>query len=194
MVRLSRHYKEVKNGKGTNLTISEEKYLSVGKNGEDVTIRGNGKVIAFNNWFDFVEAIDVGKASYFRRDTMKTIGKCKVDEDGNVVELYREYFRQGYVFKDFDAYHNRPTEPCYVPELDDTVYTAEDFLEECGGQKEIADELFESVDWQSPCTLLNEWEQTGEVDTCTKCGKMFMCYGKTECPHCGEEYKNEQMG
>ena len=52
--------------------------------------------------------------------------------------------------------------PCYVPELDDTVYTKKDFLQLCNNQEEIAEELFEQLDWQSPSTLFNEWEDMGE--------------------------------
>ncbi len=50
------------------------------------------------------------------------IGICKVDSDGNIVELQREFFSQGWVFKDWEAFQNRPDAPCYVTELDDAVY------------------------------------------------------------------------
>lgn len=61
-------YKEIKNGNGTNLTISEEKYISIGRYGKDITIRGNGKVIYFTTWNDFISAIDVSKAIYANDD------------------------------------------------------------------------------------------------------------------------------
>lgn len=48
--------------------ISEGRYLSVGKGGGDVTIRGNGRVIAFDNWDDFVDAIDITKSVWARDD------------------------------------------------------------------------------------------------------------------------------
>ena len=82
------------------------------------------------------------------------IGACKVDEDGNLVELEREFSSQGWIFKDWGAFRNEMDAPCYVPELDDTVYTKQDFLELCNGQEEIAEELFGQLDWQSPSTLL----------------------------------------
>lgn len=107
------------------------------------------------------------------------IGICKVDADGNIVELKREFFGQGWVFKDWDAFQNRPAAPCYVPELDDTVYTRNDFMNLCNNQEEIAEELFYEVDWQNPCMFMNEWEIYGEIDTCEKCGKLqlyFCCY------------------
>lgn len=65
---MSSKYKQVANGKGTDLTIGSGKYISVGKNGTDVTIRGNGRVIAFNTWEDFVNAIDVKTSAYFKDD------------------------------------------------------------------------------------------------------------------------------
>lgn len=65
---MSRRYKDVKNGRGTNLTITPEKYISVGFEGTDVTIRGNGKVLAFDNWNDFVDAINQEKSVYYSCD------------------------------------------------------------------------------------------------------------------------------
>lgn len=61
-------YKEIKNGNGTNLTISEGRYITIGKDGKDVTIRGNDKVIYFTTWDDLVNAIDVSKAIYANDD------------------------------------------------------------------------------------------------------------------------------
>ena len=31
------------------------------------------------------------------------IGVCEVDKDGNIIELQRGFFRQGWVFKDWEA-------------------------------------------------------------------------------------------
>lgn len=118
------------------------------------------------------------------------VGSCRVDEDGNIVELEREFFSHGYIFKDWDAFYHKPDAPCYVPELDDTVYTGADFRKLCGSQEEIAEELFYEVDWQSPSTLLDEWERDGEIATCGKCGKMFMSYNVKKCPHCGAANHN----
>lgn len=56
------------------------------------------------------------------------IGICRMDEDGNIAELQREFFGQGRVFKD--------------------------------------------------------WENAGEIDTCEKCGKLFMAYNIKKCPYC----------
>lgn len=65
---MSRHYKSVKNGNGTELTISDGAYLMVGPNGTDIMLRGAGKVVAFDKWEDFVGAIDTKKATYFKDD------------------------------------------------------------------------------------------------------------------------------
>ena len=35
-------------------------------------------------------------------------------------KLMREYYRQGWIFKDEEAFLNRPDAVCYVPELSDT--------------------------------------------------------------------------
>ena len=65
---MGRDYKNIRNGKGTDLIIDNDKYISVGRCGENVTVRGNGLDIAFNGWFDFMAAIDVGKAVYYSYD------------------------------------------------------------------------------------------------------------------------------
>lgn len=119
------------------------------------------------------------------------IGKCIVDSEGDILELQREFFRQGWIFKDEEAYKNNPSAPCYVPELFDAVYTAEDFLNECWEIQEIADELFESVDWQSPSMLLEEWMDMGEVEFCIQCQKLFWSFEKTECPYCNHKKEKE---
>lgn len=68
---MSRHFKEVKNGNGTVLTIGPVKYISIGPKGSDVTIRGNGKVVAFDKWDDLIDAIDIEKAAYVCSDFQK---------------------------------------------------------------------------------------------------------------------------
>lgn len=65
----------------------------------------------------------------------ETVGICKVDEDKNIIELHREYFRQGWIFKDWEAFLNRPDDPCYVPELDDLVCTGNSFMALCNDPK-----------------------------------------------------------
>lgn len=187
------HYKDVKNGKGTDLIIGRGKYISVGPGGTDVTVRGNGKVLAFDSWSDFIDAIDAGKSAYHSCDYPENekIGECIVGANGSLLKLEREYFRQGLVFKDYYAFYHDPKKPCYVPELDDAVYTRENFLNMCGGQEDIAEMIFDAVDWQSPETYLDEQYRDGELADCKKCGKIFESYNVYKCPHCGAAYERE---
>lgn len=119
---------------------------------------------------------------------MLKIGSIE-ENDGDYI-IKREYYRQGMVFKDEDAYRNRKNEPCYVPELSDFVYTGTDFLEMCNGQQDFADELFEGVDWQHPETLIDDWFKNDEWVQCEQCG-MLINYGDgcndKKCPNCGKE-------
>ena len=85
----------------------------------------------------------------------------------------------------WDAFHWHRDAPCYVPELSDTVYTGNDLLSLCNGQEEIAEELFYEMDWQSPLTLINEWETDGEISTCARCGKLLLADEEYSCPYCG---------
>lgn len=55
---MSSHNKEIRNGLGTNLIIDADSYIRVGKNGEDIAVRGNGKVFFFDKWADLISTID----------------------------------------------------------------------------------------------------------------------------------------
>lgn len=65
-------------------------------------------------------------------------------------EIEREGYGQGYIFKDEDAFLNRPDDVCYITELSDETYTKNDILSICKGNEEIASEVFYNIDWQSP--------------------------------------------
>ncbi len=191
---MGRHYKDVKNGRGTDLNIGPGKYISVGPGGTDITVRGNGKVLAFDNWKDFVDAIDQEKSAYHSSDYPGggKFGECIVNSDGSLMVLRKMYFRQGFVFKDYHAFHNEPKRPCYVPELDDVIYTREDFIILCDGQEDIAEMIFNAVDWQHPGTYLDEQYRDGELYVCKNCGKIFESYDADKCPRCGAAYKKEE--
>jgi hypothetical protein len=119
-------------------------------------------------------------------ETQKTIGLEDIIE--------REYSGQGYIYKNWEAYYgNDWTQVCYIPELNDTTYTHADFLELCDDNEEIARDIFETVDWQSPGTLIDEYFANGELAACGHCARMFFCYGKTESPCCNEPYKNKTV-
>ena len=67
-----------------------------------------------------------------------------------------------------------------------------DFLEVCNCQQDLADELFEGVDWQHPESLKEDWFVNGEWVECEGCGKIIN-YGDgcndTKCPNCGRKVK-----
>lgn len=113
------------------------------------------------------------------------------DENGEGEEIIREWFGQGMVFKDEDAFYNRPDDACYVPELSDTVYTRNSILEECDNQEDLATQVFELLDWQHVSTVLEDWKINGEIAVCETCGRLFECYEVSKCPHCGADYKDE---
>nr|WP_024835438.1 hypothetical protein [Clostridium sp. 12(A)] len=113
------------------------------------------------------------------------IGKCIVNSDGDIIELEREFYGQGMIFKDEHAFRYEEKIPCYVPELSDTVYTREDFLRMCNNQEDIANVLFESVDWQHPETYLDEQFKEEEMNICKTCGKIFLSSEVENCPYCG---------
>lgn len=125
----------------------------------------------------------------------KDIGSCEINADGKIIKLEREYYGQGMIFKSWSAYKDRPTEPCYVPELSDSVYTARDFLEICNNQKEFADELFDGCDWQHPESLQEDWMRNNEWVECSGCGRLVN-YGDgsndTECPDCGTKVNEDE--
>ena len=81
----------------------------------------------------------------------KTIGSIEV-VNGEVVSIERGQTEQGYVYKNFEAYSTGDG-ICYIPELVDTSYTRKDFVEDFG---DLADEVFYTVDWQSPASYYDE--------------------------------------
>ena len=115
----------------------------------------------------------------------------------------KAWFSQGTIYKNWEAYDKDPSEVCYIPELicyipemSDTKYTREDFVRLCGGNEELAREIFLEVDWQHPESLIEEWKVNGELGECKQCGWLFECYGETKCPNwkcpnCGAEWKGD---
>ena len=91
--------------------------------------------------------------------------------------IEREYFGQGTIFKDEEAFCNHYDKPCYVPELSDTAYTKQDFINVCGGREDFAEICFDIVDWQHPETWVEEQFVNGEWDECPKCKYFYSRYG-----------------
>ena len=116
------------------------------------------------------------------------IGSYTPETDEHEAIIERGPTDQGFVFKDEEAYETDKTKVCYVPELSDEAYTGKDFLD-IAGEQDLADELFDQVDWQHPETLFDEWWNMGEIDKCKSCGKMFFCYNAKKCYRCGADYE-----
>ena len=190
---MGKNYRTVRNSHGIKVEIGPGKYLSVGRDGKNVMIRGNGMEIVFPSWEMLISAIDVSRSFCYKSSdpVRKRIGECRVDQEGLILVLRRQYYRQGWIFKDWYAFYHELKKPCYVPELSETVYTREGFLNLCKGQEDIAELVFEAVDWQSPEVYLDEQYQEGELDICKFCGNIFMSYGVERCPYCGAERKEE---
>lgn len=103
-----------------------------------------------------------------------TVGKILPNGD-----VEKEYHGQGCIYKNFKAFQDKSDEVCYVPELSDEKYTYKDFLdaaqkfidenedvkEYCQSEdttaEDIAENLFDMVDWQAPETLIADWEING---------------------------------
>lgn len=113
------------------------------------------------------------------------IGSYTPETEDQEAVIDREYYRQGWIFKDEEAFRLHPKQVCYVPELSDEGYTRQDFLAMCNGQEELAEFLFEMVDWQSPETLKSELLATYEIDFCPVCKKYYFLQGEQiPCPIC----------
>jgi hypothetical protein len=84
------------------------------------------------------------------------VGKYFPATDETEAVIEREYHGQGHIFKDEEAYEAGLNNVCYIPELSDTVYTHQDFLDVTGGEEALARDLFDHVDWQHPESLAEE--------------------------------------
>lgn len=93
---------------------------------------------------------------------------------------------QGLVYKNPLAFRQK-NGICYVAELSEYEYTYEDFLNISNGNEDIANIIFETVDWQSPGTLYDEYIQNDEIYECAKCKKSYLSYEVDNCPFCGDK-------
>lgn len=99
-------------------------------------------------------------------------------------EIEKGYSEQGMIYKNSKAFYEKLDEICYVPESHDEGYKYEDFIELASGNDFIAKILFDSVDWQDPETLLEEWICEDEVHICKGCDNMYVSYEVECCPKC----------
>lgn len=107
--------------------------------------------------------------------------------------IQREYYRQGWIFKDEEAFLSHADQVCYVPELSDGAYTRQDFMALCNGQEDFATECFRAVDWQCPETWVDEQYREDEWGYCPECEKIYdMAREVCACPVCGWNPEEEE--
>lgn len=100
--------------------------------------------------------------------------------------INREWYRQGFIVKNEDAFLHRKDAVCYIPEFTDSKYTRQDFLDICNQQEDIATMCFYSVDWQHPETWLDEQYTCDELGWCEHCKLIYKKEGRDIlCPVCG---------
>lgn len=74
-------YKAVLNGKGTELTISENCQITFGPNGRDIQIKCNHEALGFDSFEDMVASMTKSKATYYRNDkNLKSQNVDVIDE------------------------------------------------------------------------------------------------------------------
>lgn len=70
-------------------------------------------------------------------------------------------------FKDEKIYNDQPTQICYIPEHadgEDDQFTKNDFTEMCEGDQIKAEIIFSLCTWQSPYTVLEEWDEEDDAE------------------------------
>lgn len=122
--------------------------------------------------------------------TDEVIGTYIPGKDGAGHIIRRDWSGQGWIYKNPAAFYHMPSEVCYIPELSDCIYTADDFIKLSLGQRELAEEMFLSVGWEHPETWLDEQFRMGELAVCPACGSIFQCYIGLTCPYC-QDIKNK---
>lgn len=87
-------------------------------------------------------------------------------------------------FKDENAYEERPSDVCYIPEGSKRKYTKQDFLKLCEYDKKLADELFKCCDWKHPESAFDDFVYNREWVRCKECGKLYNTNDAEQCPRC----------
>lgn len=103
------------------------------------------------------------------------IGTVEADDEGRIIHVKKGPTWQGVCFKDWEAFYNHPDQPCYVAEYDETgdiAWTHNSFLALAEWDERIAEYLFETVDWQSPTSLLAEELRNHFIVRCQCCGNL----------------------
>ena len=121
-------------------------------------------------------------------DELLKVGSYTQKAGDEEAVIHRDYYRQGWIVKDEDAFLHHPERVCYVPELSDAAYTRQDFLALCNGQEDFARECFYAVDWQHPETWADEQYREDEWGWCPCCKMLYNMAGEQcPCPKCGAD-------
>ena len=121
------------------------------------------------------------------------VGTYVPETEENEAVIQREYYRQGWIFKDEAAFLFHADQVCYVPELSDEGYTRQGFMDLCNGQEDFAAECFRAVDWQCPETWVDEQYREDEWGYCPECEKIYDMAGEVcACPVCGWNPEEEE--
>lgn len=98
--------------------------------------------------------------------------------------------------RDNDAFYKDYHSICYVPENAESnkdQYSRSRLLALVHGDESLCTQLFETLEWQFPETLIDENVRDGLWGKCEACGRYHDTEDKemTECPHCHSVLKGE---
>ena len=104
--------------------------------------------------------------------------------------IEREFYNQGMVFKDEEAFYEHPDQACYISELFDNVYTRKDFMELAEGNVKIAEAIFAWCDWASPESVFEDMFACNEFTRCPECNELVYVGDQenVKCEHCKTEF------
>ena len=88
------------------------------------------------------------------------VGEKHVDPESTKWIYEKEWYRQGFVYKDEEAYLTSKDDVCYIAENDypedEQHYTRTDILRIANGDLKMANTIFYLLDWQHPETVYDE--------------------------------------
>ena len=94
------------------------------------------------------------------------VGERHVDPKTTKWVYEKEFYRQGFIYKDEHAFLFGLNEVCYIAEDDypneEKHYTRKDIVRICGGDVDLAMQIFYLLDWQHPETLMDEYRRENE--------------------------------
>lgn len=159
-------------------------------------------------------------------DYPETIGSCRTFVTKDLEMKYHITTgadTQGMTYHNWDAFYNKPDFPCYVGEYtyekgesfkgakffnieDSGVWTQRKIVKACGGNEQLAEKVFNYVDWMDISTAINDFVNEGEIMEC-QCGYLIDRYADWDignvppdmtedelptvfiCPKCGKEVR-----